>query len=196
MKLKHREAKELALNGDTTTQTFVNNLGGLRRYLSRFFSSKHDIEDVLQEAYVKAIESEKSNEITAPKAFLYKVSKNLAINYHKSAARRLTDYIEDFEEAENIASGPSLEHQVEQEYRLARFCDAVKLLPPQCRRVFVLKKVYAIPNIEIAKRMGISINTVNKHLSKGTLMCQKYLEHKGYEGSQKHVAESLKRSLG
>lgn len=161
--------------------TFLKNLSGLRSYLSNFFHSSHDIEDVLQDAYIRAIEAEKLKQIRTPKAFLYKVCKNLAINHHNKAAQKLTDYIEDFDELNVIDTGVSVEEQIEQENRFAQFCNSVKLLPPQCRRVFVLKKVYGLSNKEIAKQLAISVSTVDKHLGHGLVVCRNYLEQKGYK---------------
>ena len=82
----------VALN-TSVTEVFINNLSGLQSYLSRFFHSTHDIEDVLQDAYIRAIEAEKVNQIQKPKAFLYKICKNLAINHRNRAAQKLGAYI-------------------------------------------------------------------------------------------------------
>ena len=170
------------------TKTFLQNLGGLRSYLSHFFHSKHDIDDVLQDAYVRAVQAEKVEEIQTPKAFLYKICKNLAINHHTKAAQRLTDYIADFDDLEVLYSTVSMDEQVEQENRFVQFCESVKCLPPQCRRAFVLKKVYGLSSKEVAQRLGITISTVDKHLARGLVICRNHLERKGYSFNSKPSA--------
>ena len=167
------------------TEVFIKNLSGLQSYLSRFFHSTHDIEDVLHDAYIRAVEAEKVNQIQSPKAFLYKVCKNLALNRCNNAAQKLTHYIEDFEELYVLDNTVSLDNQIEQETRFVLFCDAVKLLPPQCRNVFVLKKVYGFSSKEIAKRLSIDVSTVDKHLAKGMVICRNHLERKGYSFTKK-----------
>ncbi len=174
------------------TDAFISNVDGLRSYLKRFFTSSHDVEDVLQETYIRAVESEKLQNIDMPKAFLYKVSKNLALNVRASAGHRLVDSIEDFDELAVLLGKESLEDVVEQQNQFAWFCHAVKLLPPQCRRVFVLKKVYGLPNKEVAERLGISVSTVDKHLAKGLLMCRDHLERRGYELGGKRSKTAVK----
>ena len=47
--------------------------------------------------------------------------------------------------------------------RLGQGREAVRQLPEQCRRVFVLKKVYGYSQREIAKELSLSESTVEKH---------------------------------
>ena len=183
--VKDYQRRGSVVQNTPVTEVFINNLSSLQSYLSRFFHSTHDIEDVLQDAYIRAVEAEKVNQIQKPKAFLYKVCKNLAINHCNRAAQKLTHYIEDFEELYVLDSAVSLDNQIEQETRFVLFCDAVKLLPPQCRSVFVLKKVYGFSSKEIAKRLSISVSTVDKHLAKGMVICRNHLERKGYNFTRK-----------
>lgn len=177
---KDFQRKGTVAQNNPITEAFIKNLGGLRSYLSRFFHSTHDIEDVLQDTYIRAVEAEKVNQIQTPKAFLYKVCKNLAINHRNKAAQKLTDYIEDFEELHVLDSTIPLDEKIEQENRFVQFCNAVKLLPPQCRSAFVLKKVYGLSSKEISQRLNISVSTVDKHLAKGIVSCRNHLESKGY----------------
>ena len=51
--------------------------------------------------------------------------------------------------------------------RFAQFCEAARRLPLQCRRAFVLKKVYGHTQLEIADIMGISQKTVETHIRTG-----------------------------
>lgn len=191
---KKRHPKDSEAQRSRVTEEFMKNLGGLRSYLSGFFHSTHDIEDILQDTYIRAVEAEKINQIQTPKAFLYKICKNLAINHHNKAAQKLTSYIEDFEELHVLDSTASLEDSIEQENRFVQFCNAVKLLPTQCRSVFVLKKVYGLSSKEIAQRMDISVSTIDKHLAKGMVSCRNNLERKGYGFIKKIPAAKRKQS--
>ncbi len=177
---KKYPAADLKTQTSRMTDIFVENMNGLKCYLQRFFSSTRDIEDVLQDTYIRAIETEKVTEIHSPKAYLYKICKNLALNHHAKAAQKLTDYIADFDYSNVLKSEISLEDRAEQEERFMLFCHSVKQLPPQCRRAFVLKKVYGLTSKEIAERLNIKVSTVDKHLSRGLSLCRDYLERRGY----------------
>jgi RNA polymerase sigma-70 factor (ECF subfamily) len=55
----------------------------------------------------------------------------------------------------------------------------VDRLPPLCRRVFVLRKVYKLSHTEIAEVLGVSHSTIEKHVAKGLLRCRDYLRDQG-----------------
>jgi DNA-directed RNA polymerase specialized sigma24 family protein len=52
-------------------------------------------------------------------------------------------------------------------------------LPPLCRRVFVLRKVFKLSPTEISEVLGISTSTIEKHVAKGLVRCRDYLREKG-----------------
>ena len=62
----------------------------------------------------------------------------------------------------------------------AVFCEAVRELPPQCRRVLILKKVYGLSHAEIAERLNITVSTSNQHLAKAIAKCTLYMQERGY----------------
>jgi RNA polymerase sigma-70 factor (ECF subfamily) len=55
----------------------------------------------------------------------------------------------------------------------------VDQLPPLCRRVFVLRKVYRLSHDEIAEVLGVSHSTIEKHVAKGLVRCRDYLRQAG-----------------
>lgn len=173
------------------TSVFLQNLSQLRLYLSSYFRAREDVEDTLQEAYLRAIAAGRAKKIKAPKAFLYKVAKNLAINHRAKASYRLTDAVEDFDELGVLVNTITPEQQTDENRQFVAFSKAVSLLPAQCRQVFVLKKVYGLANTEVAERLNISVSTVDKHLAKGLLMCRNYLSASGYKFSATEVKRSL-----
>ena len=62
-----------------------------------------------------------------------------------------------------------------------QFCEAVRLLPVQARRVFVLKKVYGYSQREIAAELDLAESTVEKHVALAMRRCAEYM--KGLEPS-------------
>ncbi|MGH8200295.1 MAG: RNA polymerase sigma factor [Steroidobacteraceae bacterium] len=67
-------------------------------------------------------------------------------------------------------------------------------LPPLCRRVFVLRKVYQLSHAEIAQVLGVSHSTIEKHVAKGLLRCRDQLRSAGLlEGLEVAAGESLPR---
>ena len=146
---------------------FKKNQLSLRNFISRYVISPQDIDDVSQETFLRAYKAEQEKEIEHPKAFLFRIAKNLMLSEFSSKARKITDYIEDYDSSEELLNTDHLESNVMAQQKLGIYCEAVASLPTQCRRVVIMKKVYAMQNKEIARRLDLSVSTVEKHLTKG-----------------------------
>lgn len=151
--------------------------GSLGREVSRIVPPK-DIEDIVQETYVRVCQYEKKCKIREPRSFLFKTARNLALDHVKRAESRLVFSAEDFNELEFRGAGLLADetfNQVASDKEFCRFCEAVRHLPVQCRRAFVLKKVYGYSQREIARQMKISESTVEKHIAQGIKRCTYFM---------------------
>ena len=157
---------------------FRENESVLRKFLRRFSSSAHDIEDITQETILRALKAEKTREIEQPRAFLFGVARNIVRKSLEQKSRSIIDYIEDFESQEYISNEPSAEEVYDSRQRMLIFAEAVVTLPTQCQRVFVLKKVYGYSHREIAKTLGISISTTEKHVAAGLKRCSEFMDRR------------------
>jgi RNA polymerase sigma factor (sigma-70 family) len=133
------------------------------------------VEDIVQEAYVRLCQVGDQNSIRHPRAFLFKLVKNLALDHIKSASHRLNIGIE--ADDLNHPLEDSTYREVVSHEEFGQFCDAVRQLPLQCRRVFVLKKVYNYSQKEISEELSISASTVEKHIALGIRRCRTYLQN-------------------
>jgi len=131
----------------------------------------HDIEDIVQETFLRSYEAAGRQEIRHPPSFMLRTARNLALNHVTRAESRLTSPMEDLPDPDVYLASEPLEAQLEAKEQFRLFCRAVRGLPVQCRRVFILKKVYGLTQKEIAKFLGISESTIEKHVAKGLLMC-------------------------
>ncbi|MFA5630625.1 MAG: RNA polymerase sigma factor [Porticoccaceae bacterium] len=168
--------KKIIDKNQDVMSVFVESQTVLKRFLRRFSSNAHDIEDICQETILRALEAERTKEITAPRAFLFGISKNIVRKKLDRESKRLVDLIEDLTPQEYVDTGPSLEECVDSQRQMARFAEAVRALPRQCQKVFVLKKVYGHSHQEISKELGISISTVEKHVAAGLKRCAEHME--------------------
>lgn len=154
----------------------------LKRFLARFLQSAQDIEDVAQEAFLKAYSAEQDKgRIEKPKAFLFSIAKNLALNELSRKSRQMTDSIEECQAALFLEGGNRVDEYVEACDSIGLYCEAVANLPEKCRRVYLLRKVQGLSHKEIASHLGISVATVEKHLSVGVLSCRDYMARHGGE---------------
>lgn len=155
-------------------EAFVSNEKALKRYLRRFFYRDEDIDDMAQETFLKAYKYTQQRYIDYPKAYLFQVAKSVAMRELSKKSRQLTDYIE-----ESCSPDPedraSLEELVMAEQKVALFCDAIAELPPQCRRVFLMRKYQALSHRQIAEQLNISVSAVEQHITIGIKRCKQSL---------------------
>lgn len=157
--------------------TFTKLYLASRDSISRIVASivpPHEIEDVVQETYVRICQAKNTDKISSKKSFMFTTAKNLALDYQKRASTRLVDDKIDWNELEELIDNKQYDRvltDVITNDEFSKFCEAIRHLPAQCRKVFVLKKVYGYTQKEIAKNMNISESTVEKHISSGTKRC-------------------------
>lgn len=130
-----------------------------------------EVEDILQEAFLRCYEASGSRRVEHPSSYLLRTAVNLAINHNERAGQKLGTSLEEFDMESSLESSVDIEKQAIQRERLALYCQAVAELPLHCRRAFLLKKVYGLSQRDIAGYLGISENTVEKHVAKGLLHC-------------------------
>jgi RNA polymerase sigma factor (sigma-70 family) len=157
------------------TSAFLESAAFLKRFLGRFLPVQQDIEDVAQEAYLRAYVAEQRQSIEQPKAFLFRVAKNLALTRLSSKSRRITDYIEEAGKSVVVDTSPSSDEELEAQQCFGLYCEAVAALPEKCRQVFLLRKVHGLSHREIGERLGLSISSVEKYLREGILACQAHV---------------------
>jgi RNA polymerase sigma factor (sigma-70 family) len=151
----------------------------LYRYLRRFTSGAEDIEDLVQETYVRVYALPDYQSVGSPRALLFRIAHNMAVERARRQKSQATDSVADFEQLTVYSSDAPADEQIDARSRFESFCAAVDRLPPLCRRVFVLRKVYRLSHDEIAEVLGVSHSTIEKHVAKGLVRCREYLRDAG-----------------
>lgn len=162
----------------SVTAAFVENSLFLKKFLARYFVNSQDIEDVAQETYLRAFAAEQKKYIEQPKAFLFRIAKNVALNELKRKSHQITDFIEDVSASVVLHTAASAEEEAEAQELLGLYCEAVASLPEKSRHVFLLRKVHGLAQKEIATRMSLSVSSVEKYLRQGVLTCRAFLDQR------------------
>lgn len=159
------------------SESFIEHESFLKRFLKRFLLRPHDIEDVVQDAYLKALCAEKKQQnIISPKAFLFRIARNEALNEIRRRSRNTIEYVDDLSESETNDDENTIERQAISQQRLGLFCQSALEMTPRCRRIFLMCKVYGISHKEIALQLGISVSGVEKQVAKGLSICSSYID--------------------
>lgn len=141
----------------------------LRSSLSRIASSSQDIDNIVQETYLRAVANRTSTSINDPEGYLFRTSRNIALNEKARLYRQLEVSlpVEEVDQLTVLMDDKPVERDIARKQQFAEFCLAVSDLPIKCRRVFILRKVYGYSQAEIAQELGISKSTVETHITKG-----------------------------
>lgn len=148
----------------------------LRRYATRFRGGTlGEVDDLVHDTFAKLITYEGWRGVENVSAFAVRTMKNVFLQ----AARRskiVPIHVMSDMDAMPIADEAADAYRVlEGRDQLRALVGLIQTLPPQCRRVFTLRKIYGLPNAEIADRLGLSISTVEKHTIKGLRLCSEGL---------------------
>jgi RNA polymerase sigma-70 factor (ECF subfamily) len=168
----------------------------LQGYLRRYLNSAEDIEDVIQDTYLRIYGIRDYTAVESPKALLVTIAHNLAVELGRRRVARATDATEDLDALGVSSNSPQQEQQLDARRRFEAFCAAVDGLPPICRRVFVLRKVYKLSQAEISAVLGISQSTVEKHVAKGLVRCRDYLREYDLTGKATPSPHDLREEGG
>jgi len=151
----------------------------LHRYLRKFTSRAEDIDDLVQETYLRVYALPDFEAVGSPRALLFRIAHNMAVERARRQKSQATDSVGDLESITVSSLDAPADVQLDDRRRFEAFCAAVDQLPPLCRRVFVLRKVYRLSHHEIAEVLGVTHSTIEKHVAKGLVRCRDYLRHAG-----------------
>ncbi len=154
----------------------------LRAWLEDRYPEANNIDDIIQDAYLRVLNVRHSRTLRSPKAFLFKTARNLALDHLRSHSVSRTIPLVDDHLSNVIDGSETAPEAVARKQELLIMRKAIESLPERCRQIVTLHKVYGIPQKEVAKRMGISVNTLSTQLAIGLAKCTAYVERYRKEG--------------
>jgi RNA polymerase sigma factor (sigma-70 family) len=141
----------------------------LVRYLRHNWRDKSDIEDLLQDVYVRIYEAAKKQIPDQAKPFVFTTARNLLINRVRRESVIPIEAVADLDALHVAVDAPGPDRSVIARDELRRLQEALERLPPRCREVVVRRRINGSSRHEIAVAMGITEDTVSAHLTDG--MC-------------------------
>lgn len=147
----------------------------LREHLGRRFGSTLLADEAMQETWLKLRVAGKAKTVAKPRAYLYRIATNLALDHLRAERARGLRFGEPPEDEPTAPAGLGPDALLDARQRLDLVREAVAELPPRCRQVFELHKFDGLPHLEIAERLGISRNMVEKHVIRGLSHCRRRL---------------------
>lgn len=159
----------------------------LRAWLQGRFALGSALDDIVQEAFLRAIKARDKGVLHSPKAFLFKASRNLAIDFLRKKSNSQTESLANLESSNVIYLSESIPEMVSRNQEYTILHQAIASLPEKCREIFTMRRVYGMSQMEISEALGISRNTVSAQLTIGLRKCSQYFERFQNEGKEVDV---------
>lgn len=138
----------------------------LRAWLSRRRVLLLEIDDSVQETYAVLAALPSVAHIQNPKTYAFSVAQSLILRHIRRSRIVSIDAMAEVDRLSLSEEGASAERQAADREELGRVTRAISELPLKCRQAFMLLKIDGLSQREVAARMGVSENTVEKHIGK------------------------------
>jgi RNA polymerase sigma factor (sigma-70 family) len=139
----------------------------LVRYVERMWRDRDEVRDLRQETYVRVYEAAARARPLQPKSFLFATARNLMTDHIRRRRIVAIDLVGDLEALNVMVEEKSPEVRTSAYEDLRHLAEALDTLPPKCREVVWLRRVDELPQKKVARQLGITEKTVEKHVMKG-----------------------------
>lgn len=153
----------------------------LKAYLRRTFPTVQDIDDVVQESYLRIWKRQAAAPLASVKGFLFRIAQNLCFDVGRRQKRFCSLEVVEQGLEPVVQESPSVPDTVAAREETELLICAITTLPARCRQAYIYRKLHGLSQQEIAQRLGISENTVENHLSRAHRLCDEYLRARGVE---------------
>ncbi|WP_418359782.1 RNA polymerase sigma factor [Sphingobacterium detergens] len=148
--------------------------GPLALSMSRLIKSREDIEELLQELFLRVWKNRENLDPERYLGYLYKIAENLVYDRLRKAAREKRLSVDYF--AHIIEAYSHIEEGIFDKELLAVLQRGIQQLPEQRRRVFELCKIEGKSYEEVSQLLSISVATVNSHITNANASIKAYFK--------------------
>lgn len=159
-----RDAREDEAPPPTIEMLYASEAPRLLRYFRRWTGLLADAEDLTHQTFVRlsGAQGYKAGSLDAPAPYLSRIARNL-LRDRRRAELRKGDMVA---LEETALPAPDPHPQLEARDMLRRLEQALTMLPPKTREIFLAHRLDGLTYIEIAARTGLSVKGVEKQMSK------------------------------
>jgi len=152
----------------------------LKSYLRRSFPvAREDVDDVVQESYLRVLKALTTQPIASAKSFLFTVARRLAIDGARRHKISPVVAIPDLAALPVMDSRPGVAEAACTNDELALLAQAIHALPARCREVMIMRQIEGASQKAIAQRLGITELTVQTHVVQGLRRIEAFLGARG-----------------
>lgn len=143
----------------------------LLSWFGRRTRDRADLEDMVQEVFERLIKRGGASELERqnPSAYVFETASSVLTDHLRKKVVRHSDAHEPFDQNRHEGADFSPEHVLMDRQQLARATAVLLELPERTRVIFVLRRLEGMRLNDIAKRLGISVSAVEKHMQRAII---------------------------
>lgn len=151
-------------------QVFMSYYPRLVRYAGRFIDNSEEIDDILQECFVRLWERRHTLNTMSLSAFLFTMVRNECINYvrHQVVVNNFQAHylrqLSGMEALYHLDFMNNSEQEILYKDLVAHVNRIMETLPKRTQEIFALSRFEGLKNKEIAGRLDISVKVVERHI--------------------------------
>lgn len=182
----HAESEPPAAAGQTAANWFSDEVHAhdsqLKAYLRGSFPAVRDVDDVVQESYLRMWKARASTPIQSAKAFLFRIARNVAVDLLRRDRASPIEPVVHLDGLNVLEDRPDAAESAGRQERVQLITEAIASLPPRCREIFVLHQIKGLSRKETAERMGLSDRTVAVQTTRGIKRLAEFMRKRGVNG--------------
>lgn len=153
----------------------------LKAYVRGAFPAVRDVEDVVQESYLRVWRARARQPIQSARAFLFRVARNLALDFARHERTSPITSMGSLGELPVIEERTGAVELLNREEKGRLLGRALANLPNRCREIVFLHKIKGFSQAEVAVRFGLSEKTVANQVALGVKRCEAFFRRHGIE---------------
>lgn len=140
--------------------------GALTRYFQRRLPNTHEVDDLVQEVFLRIVRRGNSQQLDQFEGYVFQTAASVMKDRFRRRRARMSDGHVAFDPDLHGQSDVSPEQTVLAREALRSTTRAIMALPERTRTIFVLRRLEGLSHPEIARRLGLSLSTVEKHIQR------------------------------
>ena len=164
----------MPIHAPALAKLFLENNRSLCAYLRVRVASRHEAEDIAQEAYARLLQHDQPRAISFLRAYLFKVAANIASD--RARRRRLDLRIDLAHSSEEQIESATPDQQVHAAQQLSLLARALSELPEKYRRAFLFCRLEEWSTHQISAVLGVGERMARHYVRRTARYCRLRLD--------------------
>jgi RNA polymerase sigma-70 factor (ECF subfamily) len=140
--------------------------GALARYFRRRLPDANEVDDLVQEVFLRIVRRGNSQDLDRFEGYAFETAASVIKDRFRRRRVRMSASHVAFEPDLHGQTDVSPEQTVLAREALRSTTRAIMALPERTRTIFILRRLEGLSHPEIARRLGLSLSTVEKHIQR------------------------------